>query len=455
MRLGIRYRLLVPLGLLLSGVVAASLWSAQVAARRAEERVAVQLRNVTLTLRNLKYPLTTPIIDQIKQLSGAEFLIVFPGDRRITTFAHDDVEVSPVDEIPEADGFSLGPPVIVEGEAYRVRGLVLKEPHKDAGTSIYVFYPESLLKEVIADAERPSFLGLIFGLVAVVFTFLLADRFVRRIRQLEKQTRGIARGDFSPMTVPTPDDELRDLVVSVNEMAARLAGFQSTVEKTERLRFAGQLASGLAHQLRNGVTGAQLALDIALSDLPNTDTEAIAVAKRQLTMMDVNLRRFIDLNRNEPPKMEPCDLAKITRESVELFLPQSRHANIILTLEIPEHPVMLTGNPAPLNDIVTNLVGNALDAVGQNGEVSVRVVVRDGFAAISIADSGPGPSPEIAVKLFEPFVTGKPEGIGLGLAVVRQAVTAHRGEISWGRENQHTVFRVTLPISSEAHASMK
>ena len=121
--------------------------------------------------------------------------------------------------------------------------MVLPEP-PNAGGAVYLFYPESLLDEAIADAVRPSFLGLAFGLVAVGLTFGIGQRLVARIRALERRTRQIAAGDFSPMPVPRANDELRDLTTSVNEMAERLARLQQAVQTTERLRLTGQLASG-------------------------------------------------------------------------------------------------------------------------------------------------------------------------------------------------------------------
>lgn len=447
MRLGIRYRLLIPLGLVLLGTVAGSWWSATIAARQAEARVAGQVRSITGTLGNSPYPLTNFVIEQIKQYSGAEFLLVFPGGDRKTTFGSQAVDVPPVADLPASDDTTLGPPVVVGGKTYRVRGLVLKESHIDAGASVYVFYPESLLNEVIADAVRPALLGFVFGLLAVGLTYFLADRLVRRIQRLQTRTRAIAGGDFGPLPLPAGDDELRDLAHAVNEMAAKLATFQDTVEKTERLRFAGQLATGLAHQLRNGVTGARLALDIAQSDA--ADAEALGVARRQLTLMEVNLRRFIDLNRNDVAKTEPCDVAKAVRDVIALLGPQARHANVALTSDLPDRPVTLTGNAESLNDIVTNLVGNAIEAVGQNGAVTVRLSAVNGCDELTVSNTGPGPPPEIAMKLFEPFVTGKSEGIGLGLAVVKQAVEALGGTIAWTRENQRTVFRVTLPNASD------
>jgi signal transduction histidine kinase len=95
--------------------------------------------------------------------------------------------------------------------------------------------------------------------------------------------------------------------------------------------------------------------------------------------------------------------------------------------------------------LLGNLIGNAVDAAGPGGTVEVRMTGEKGEAVVEVIDSGPGPPPEVAAKLFEPFVTGKPEGIGLGLAVAKQAADAHGGTIEWERNEGRTVFRVVLP----------
>src|SRR5262249_26709100 len=242
-RLGIRYRLLVPLALLLLGVVGASLWSARVAARRAEERVAEHVGNVAQTLGNGNYTLTQPILDQMKGLSGAEFLVIQPDGSRMTTFPLSQVELPPEQTLEDPGRHGLGPPVRANGKDYRCRRLVLKGTHPNAGAVVYIFYPEALLEEAIADAERPSFLALLFGLVTVILTFAIGQRLVGRIRALERRTRQIAAGDFSPMPLPRTNDELRDLTASVNEMAERLDRLRRAVEQAERVRLTSQLSA--------------------------------------------------------------------------------------------------------------------------------------------------------------------------------------------------------------------
>jgi signal transduction histidine kinase len=442
-RLGIRYRLLVPLALLLAGVVGASVWSARVAARRAEDRIADQVRGVSETIGPPNFPLNAPVLGWLKSLSQADYLLVERTGSRIATFPESEVPIPPEETFVGASESGLGPPVQVGGVNYRCQRLVLQPPHQNAGGVLYIFYPESLLEEAIADAQRPSLLGLGFGLVAVVLTFGIGQRLVGRIRALERRTRLIAGGDFSPAPLPSADDELRDLTASVNEMAARLDRLQQAVERTERVRLSGQLAAGLAHQLRNGITGAKLALQVHMDDHPD-DTEALTVALRQLSTMEANLRRFIDLGRPGPGKRQPCSVTGIIGDLVEGFEPRCRHAGIELGWK-PTTNVRLDGDPGQLADLFGNLIGNAIEAVGPTGTVMVTLSAADAVAVVEVADTGPGPSPEVAARLFEPFVTGKPEGIGLGLAVAKHAAEAHGGRLDWRREAGRTVFRVELP----------
>ena len=108
----------------------------------------------------------------------------------------------------------------------------------------------------------------------------------------------------------------------------------------------------------------------------------------------------------------------------------------------------MDGDHGQLGDLFANLIGNAVDAVGGGGEVAVTLQSTGQTVTAEVADTGPGPSPEVAARLFEPFVTGKPEGIGLGLAVARHAAEAQGGAISWRRADGRTVFRVELPVGS-------
>ncbi len=456
MKWSIRYRLFVPLGMLLLGVVGISAWSATTAARQAEERIARQVKSVTHTLAGASLSLTPKILEQMKGLSGADYLLVDADGQRITTLSNSQFELpaevvnQPAEESPAEE---LGLPIEIDGERYRCRRL----PQRTGG-NLYILYPEASLNEAVRDAVRPSIVfGLFGGLIAVALMLFIGQRLVGRIRDLERRTRQIAAGDFSPMPLPKQHDELRDLSQSVNEMAARLAELQETVQKTERLRMLGQLSSGLAHQLRNSVTGAKLAIQLHADDCTQADREALQVALRQLNLMEANLRRFMDFGKHDSRPPEHFSIPSLIDDVVSLLKPQALHAGIEMRWQRLEHVIEMDGDASQLRDAILNIVGNAIEAAGPKGivEIDARVLASPVFTGngtegeqsgvIEISDTGPGPPEAIASRLFEPFVTGKPEGIGLGLAVARHAVEMHGGKLSWRREDGKTVFRIVLP----------
>jgi signal transduction histidine kinase len=456
MRWSIRYQLLVPPLVLLLAIVGMSTWAALASAGRALHQLETQVRDIVRTVNESTYPLTQRVLDQMKGFSRADYLVVprapSPGTRDFPRT----LDVAPADLPPPAtdgdhwEGLTLDVRVSVGGTAYRCNGVRLHHG-PNAGSVLYVFYPESLWSDAIWEAVRPSLvLGAFAGLASVVLTVAVGRRLSRRIRELGRRTRLIAAGDFSPMPLPGGGDELRDLAGSVNEMAQRLAQYEETVRRTERLRLLGQVSGGLAHQLRNGVAGARLAVQVHARECDgHGDAEALHVALRQLALVEMHLKRFLDLGRSSELRREPCQLAALLSETVELLRPQARHAHIDLRWQPPPESgsaALVLGDAGQLGHLFLNVITNAVEAAGPGGSVEVRLRGDGGGrAAVEVLDSGPGPAPEVAGRLFEPFVTGKAEGVGLGLAVARQVAEAHGGCIRWRREDGRTCFEILLP----------
>jgi signal transduction histidine kinase len=433
----------------------ATVWAALTAAAATEQRIAHQIQAVARTLTEPPtFPLRTRVLEQMKGLSGAEFLLIERTGERVTTFAEMRGDPPDVPEVIPMMGEepTLGPPVRVAGAQYRGLMFPLRDSHPNRGGVLYIFYPEALRRAAIWDAIRPALvLGISGGLAAVLLTLATATRLVSRIRAVEQRTRDIAAGTFEPMPLPKTDDELRDLVRSVNDMARRLADYREAMAVSERLRILGQFSGGLAHQLRNAATGARLAVELHARDCPAADREPLAVALRQLARIETNLRQFLDLGRPPSRATELCDLAAIIQQVIGLLAPQCRHAGTLLIWQSPPKSVTILGDAAQLGHLFANVIGNAVEAAGPGGKVEIGLLdekTSDHFIAIEIADSGTGPPPHLAEKLFDPFVTGKDQGIGLGLAVAKQVVDTHDGHITWYRRNGWTVFRIELPVKS-------
>jgi signal transduction histidine kinase len=449
MRWPLRSQLLAPVVLLLAGVAGISFTTAYAAARQAREQIEARLRDVARFLvEESRFPLNLVVLRQIRTLSGADFLLVTRGGQRWTSLDDAGTEPSLAEPIAEDwHSLRLSTPARVGGRPY-LAGAVRLRRGANAGDVLYILYPESLWRDARWQAIRPSLvLGGSAGLAALALALVQAQRLSGRVRELERRTRLIAGGDFSPMPLPGRDDEIRDLARSVNDMAGRLAQYQKTVERTERLRLLGQVSGGLAHQLRNGLTGARLALQVHQREAGEAagGGDALEVALRQLTLLEMHVKRFLNLGNAGDARPEPCDLAGLVGEAVELLRPQCEHAGIELAWRSPGGAFALRGDRGQLGQLLVNLLTNAIEAAGPGGRVEAEVTRQGERLVLEVTDSGPGPGADVAGRLFEPFVTSKPEGVGLGLAVARRVAECHGGGITWGRRDGRTSFRVELP----------
>lgn len=221
---------------------------------------------------------------------------------------------------------------------------------------------------------------------------------------------------------------------------------EELVHRVQRLATIGQFSAAIAHELRNPVgivSNALVGLRSGLGDHPD---ERVA---RQLELMDRELQRsrrimddLSDLARLKPPARQRVELAELVRASLgRLEVPPT----VEVRLELEEATV-IRADPGQLQQAVLNLAKNGLEAMGEAGELTVRVERAEGGARISVRDTGPGVSPQVADRLFEPLVTDKVGGTGLGLAIVKTVVDAHGGEVRVESEpGQGTSFTLLLP----------
>jgi signal transduction histidine kinase len=278
----------------------------------------------------------------------------------------------------------------------------------------------------------------------------LASNLSRPIAQLQEQVGRIAQGEFQPLPLPARDDELRDLAGSVNSLAQQLTTLTQVMKRAERLALLGQLSGGLAHHLRNDMTGVRLAIQLHQRTCREQDRESLDVALRQLTLSEEYLQRLLSVGQPRDPERKDCDLEEIVADLVQLHRPTFEHRKVDLQAKPGARRIPLSADAKQLSQLLLNLLLNGIDAAGPGGWVRLETGVREdqGQAFVRLLDSGPGPTAEIEPKLFEPFATSKPEGVGLGLAVARQIARAHEGELTYRRNGEGvTCFELCLPLS--------
>jgi signal transduction histidine kinase len=448
MRWPLRYQILVPFaGVMLAVVLGISLLDAALSARHSQRQIEAQLRQVASTLAEARFPLTDAVLKQTRGLSGAEFVLV---DAQHQVLAASDASIAfdsrrmPA-EVKSSAQLGLSDSVVVGGRDFLHAAVPIAGRANPSGDAVlHILFPRDQLRLARWEAASPPLV--VGGLLLVVVTllaFAIADRLSRPIVQLRSQLGQLAAGDFQPLPLPQRNDELQDLVRSANSLGAQLAELRTVIKRNERLSLLGQLSGGLAHQLRNTVTGARLAMQLHGRRCSGIDDDSLQVALRQLTITETHLQRFLSAGRPSAPCRAACDLAGIIDDVSALVTPACKHHKV--RLELPDAATApLWADAEQLRQLLVNLVLNAIEAASPHGWVRVECDDQPDAVVLRVLDSGSGPAPEVVDRLFEPFVTGKREGIGLGLTVARQIVSAHEGTLRLVPGGP-TCFKVTLP----------
>jgi signal transduction histidine kinase len=478
MRWPIRLQLLVPMLLVVFvAIIGSSLMSAALVAKWVRQGQEERLARVasTLTDATATFPLTELVLRQMSGLSGAQFVAFdAAGNAQAVSSSFGAADLTSLRQLPTTRklvGFAEGRTVLIGGVSYLAARLVVPNPGGDetAPTSLAVLYPEEQWSAVGRRAIYP--LLVVAGaavIVAMLVTAIVARRVVRPLESLRRQAAAIERGDFRLMPIGQRNDEIQDLACSINQMVEQLARYEADVRRNERLRTLGQLGAGMAHQIRNAATGARLALDLHRRDCAADDSETLDVAVRQMSLLESYLQRFLMLARQRPMRPQPLqskplDLAAVVGDVLPLVRPACEHAQIHLQFIPSKQPATIKGDSQAIGQMLINLLLNAIEAAstmdGQSPKAnvakrefagSVRIEIAfapNGQIECRVSDSGRGPNPALADNLAEPFISDKPDGTGLGLAVVRQIAEEHGAELSWRRANDITYFTVSFPAA--------
>lgn len=205
-----------------------------------------------------------------------------------------------------------------------------------------------------------------------------------------------------------------------------------------------------------------MALDIHRTECAaGNDAESLDVASRQLILMEKYLQRFLSLGTRQSRAVERLDFVEVINGLLPLLGPAAKHANVRLDIVLPDTPVTIDGERDGLEHLILNLLLNGIEAAAearaadglQDAYVRLVLSIEASRAVMRIEDNGAGPPNEIASTLFDSFVTCKPDGVGLGLAIAKQVVNEHHGEIAWSRDGGVTMFHVKLPATSDTKGS--
>ncbi len=233
------------------------------------------------------------------------------------------------------------------------------------------------------------------------------------------------------------------------ELVKRMEKLEEHAQQTEKLKAVATLAAGLCHELRNPLQTIQTHAEFLPEryDDPEFRKRCSEIMRTETGRINDLLKQLMEFAKPKPPSLQQVEPHKILDSTLDLLGNEFTKRQVQLEKRYEANGAWIKADPDQLRQVVLNLVLNALEAVGQRGQVAVTTRLEGGWFIFEVGDTGPGIDPKILPKLFEPFTTSKPGGTGLGLSIVHSIVKAHRGKISVQNLPGHgAIFTVKLPI---------
>ena len=315
--------------------------------------------------------------------------------------------------------------------------------------------PERHLVLLVAGAGAVA----ICGALLVVLTYTVQ----RPMVELQQKIARLGSGDLGvSVSFAHRNDEIGDLGRNFNQMVRQLRESRIEIERLHRTQMSraehmatlGEMATGLAHEIRNPLAGIAGVIEIIGRDLPSTSPARAVVkdVRQEITRINRIVTDLLQTARPHPPRVRKSDLNTTVEHAVMLGRQQALAKSVEIKLHKDPSLPEVEHDSDQIHQVMLNLLLNALQAVDpKNGTIAVTLERKNGSAVIEVADNARGISPDHLPNIFRPFFTTKGDGTGLGLSLARRIVEDHQGRIDvTSTVGKGTTFAVVLPLQRTA-----
>jgi two-component system NtrC family sensor kinase len=400
------------------------------------------------------------LVDQIRDVAGIDSVTVFFGDLRVSTNVLNADGTRAVGTRVSQDVFDT---VLVQGSEYQGRAFVVNEWYttryeplrnhlgKVVG-SLYVGMRVSGFEALMSTFNRQvALIALVSIVLAGIIAIPITRVITRPIEELLDANRRLARGNMTVRVDDFGPGELGELGRSFNTMVETLNRIQQELLHKEKLASVGQLSAGVAHEINN-----PLASILLFSEMMYKDCEADDPRRDDLAMIINETKRckiivadLLNFARQQEVMAQSTHLPELLDQTIDLVSHLPSYKGVEIERRYSPDISVIQGDPEQLQQVFTNLLNNAAEAMPQGGTITVdlRRVDRDSIE-VRISDTGAGIPPQNMSQLFTPFFTtkGPGKGTGLGLSISYGIIKMHRGQIQvQSQEGMGTTFTVTLP----------
>jgi signal transduction histidine kinase len=282
--------------------------------------------------------------------------------------------------------------------------------------------------------------AVIFVLVGIVLWLLIVRLVTQPVGNVLEQMRNVQAGDLSARAVAETSDEIGELANGFNAMVESLKkttreleeSHEKQIQQAGKLASIGELASGIAHEIRNPLAGISAAAEVLAEDnnLNGQRPEIVAEIRRQITRLNGTLRDLLGFARQREPEIVPCNVPDLIKPMLALVRPDAHQQRVVIVEQCAAELPPIRADAGQVQQALLNLLLNAIQAMPNGGTLTVCAAPAGDHVRLTISDTGVGITRDNLQKIFSPFFTTKHRGTGLGLAITRTIVEKHHGIIT-------------------------
>lgn len=248
-------------------------------------------------------------------------------------------------------------------------------------------------------------------------------------------------------------EELEKSLNKLHSQSEEVANLESQLRLADRLAVMGELTASFAHEVRNPLGAIKGIAEILSKKLKvdKSNNEILGILDNSIQSINGVVDNYLSYAQPEIGVVRSCNLIETVKSAIDLTTHQTKKQNVEINFIPPDEEIKLAISEIDLRQVTLNLLLNSFDAIKNEGSINISVERKDNVAIIIFSDTGSGISADKLDEIFQPFITTKPSGTGLGLPIVKRIVENVRGEINLeSEEGKGATFRVTLPLVKNA-----
>lgn len=392
------------------------------------------------------YPVTASLAASLKKSTGSDFIYTVKGGTTVSTLSPEITTIVTSISLPSSEAHMEE---VASGEYAMLATPLISVDGERLGELWIVRSFESARRRLAELQQNLIAIWLAAVAIGVLLSYILTRRIIDPIVRLDIAAAAVAGHNYDFRVPVERQDELGRLAATFNSMCASIQNARQELIRQERLGTIGQLSTSIVHDLRNPLAavygGSEMLVD---GDLPAAQVKRLANniyrASRRIQEL---LQDLVNTSRGRAESAEVCSLRELIAAACEPLRGIAESQKVDIAIDVPEKmeaPV----ERARMERVFFNLCTNSLEAIEHGGQIRISASQRNGSAEIRVQDDGPGIPSQVRERLFEPFATaGKKNGLGLGLALSRQTVLAHGGDLWAEKVDRGASFCLRLPLS--------